>query len=378
VDLNLSEDEQLFVDAARAFLTRRCSPQVAREVEALPDGHDPARWEAITGMGWLGIALPESCGGSGGGLVELALLAEELGRAPCNIPLLVSTTLAALPLYWAGRHEQASALAGGRAIGTLALSEPGWRHAWQEPDLRGQAVGAGWVLTGSKVLVPYAAVCDLLLAAVHLEGRGLSLVVLDHPANLRLRRQQVIGADPLYEVHLDGAEVAADAVIASGAAATAILHQALTYSMVAAAAYAVGLMSAALDLSVRHASDRTQFGRPVGSFQAVAHRCVDIRTDRDAARLLVWQAAWLLDHERPATLEVAAAQAYVNDALRRVFVNAHQVHGAIGFTMEHDLQLYSRRAKACELAFGATDRHHQQVFTVMTEQPRRPLPARRD
>lgn len=367
MDLNVSDDQQLLVDAARGFLGRRCSPEVARAVEALPDGHDPALWDEIADLGWPGIALPEADGGSGAGLVELVLVAEEMGRTPCSTPLLSSTTLAALPLSWGGRHRQATALAQGRSIGTLALSEPGWVHEWQEPTLRGRTVGDGWVLAGTKVFVPYAAVADQLLVAAQLEGRGLALVVLEQPTGVRMRRQQVIGADPLYEIRFDDAEVASDAVLASGADAAAILERALTWATVATAGYAVGVIDAALDLAVRHVSDRMQFGRPVGSFQAVAHRCVDIRADLDAARLLVWQAAWHLDRARPAALEVAAAKAYVNQALRRVFVNAHQVHGAIGFTMEHDLQLYSRRGKACELSFGSADLHHERVFTVMSE-----------
>jgi alkylation response protein AidB-like acyl-CoA dehydrogenase len=119
---------------------------------------------------------------------------------------------------------------------------------------------------------------------------------------------------------------------------------------VASLAYAVGAAERALELSVEHAKTRVQFGRPIGSFQAVAHRCADMRSDLDAVRYLVYQAAWCLDARGSAELEVGAAKAYGNEALRRVFMHAHQVHGAIGFSIEHDLQLFTRRVKAIEVA----------------------------
>src|SRR5205823_4124168 len=121
----------------------------------------------------------------------------------------------------------------------------------------------------------------------------------------------------------------------------------------------------ALEMTVDHARTRVQFGRPIGSFQAVAHRCVDMRTDLDALRHLVWQAAWSLEPGRVAPLAVSAALAYGSEALRRIFMHAHQVHGAIGFSTEHDLHLFTRRAKAAELQWGSPARHHERVAQAM-------------
>jgi alkylation response protein AidB-like acyl-CoA dehydrogenase len=138
---------------------------------------------------------------------------------------------------------------------------------------------------------------------------------------------------------------------------------------VAGLAYAVGAAERALEMTVQHARDREPFGRPIGSFQAVAHRCVDMRTDVDACRYLAYQAAWRLDRGGDPDLEVGAAKSYGNEALRRVFTHAHQVHGAIGFSTEHDLHLFTRRAKAFELTYGSAALHRERMARAMGLEP---------
>jgi alkylation response protein AidB-like acyl-CoA dehydrogenase len=145
----------------------------------------------------------------------------------------------------------------------------------------------------------------------------------------------------------------------------AAVEPARLHAAVGALAYAVGAAERALELTVEHAKTRVQFGRPIGSFQAVAHRCADMRSEIDAVRYLVYQAAWSLASGRPSALEAGAAKAYGNEALRRVFMHAHQVHGAIGFSTEHDLQLFTRRAKAVELSWGGAASHRERVAQAM-------------
>jgi alkylation response protein AidB-like acyl-CoA dehydrogenase len=144
-----------------------------------------------------------------------------------------------------------------------------------------------------------------------------------------------------------------------------ILDDALNYATVISLAVALGCAQRALELSVEHAKNRVQFGRPIGAFQAIAHRCVDIRTDLDAIRMLCYQAAWALDNVGVATFEVSAAKAYANMAIRRIFTNAHQIHGAIGYSTEHDLPLYSSRGKTFELSFGSSALHQERVARAM-------------
>jgi alkylation response protein AidB-like acyl-CoA dehydrogenase len=148
-------------------------------------------------------------------------------------------------------------------------------------------------------------------------------------------------------------------------AATGVIDATLSFAAVGALAYALGAAERTLEMTVEHARTRVQFGRPIGSFQAVAHRCADMRCDVDALRYLVYQAAWCLDADGPSRLEVATAKAYGNEALRRIFMHAHQVHGAVGFSTEHDLHLFTRRAKATELSWGSTALHLERVAQAM-------------
>ena len=169
----------------------------------------------------------------------------------------------------------------------------------------------------------------------------------------------------MYEVRFADAEVPPDRVIGVPAATSAALASAAARGAIASLAYAVGAAERVLEMTADYARTRVQFGRPIGSFQAVAHRCVDMRSDIDAVRLLTYQAAWALGTGRPSALEVSAAKAYGNEALRRIFTNAHQVFGAIGFSTDHDLHLFTRRAKATELTWGGADQHLRRVAVEM-------------
>lgn len=376
MDLTLSDEQQALVDAAQRFLAERWPPTRVRAAEASGDGHDAEGWGQIAALGWPGLVLPEEVGGSGRGMVELALVCEQLGRAAVSCPLLTSTTLVALPLWWAApealRRRWLPALAEGAAVGALAHLEPDSPDdEWAAPVMA-LAGGSGkrWRLAGAKHLVPFATVADVLLVSARLEGRGTVLAAVEPGPGTTLSRQRTLGGDPCWRVDFD-VEIGEDDLLSAGpdgAGASdghGVLRRAIDHAVVAATAYAAGLAARALELSVAHACDRWQFGRPIGAFQAVAHRCAEMRAATDAVRLLALQAAWALDHGTAPVLEPAAAKAYAGQAVREVFVHAHQVHGAVGFSMEHDLQLFSRRAKAFELSWGGTARHLERVAQAM-------------
>jgi alkylation response protein AidB-like acyl-CoA dehydrogenase len=334
VDLTLSPDQEALAESAAAFVERSCPTERVRKIEASDDSFDADLWAAMAALDWMGLVLPESMGGVGQGMTELAVLCEELGRGPVPSPLVTSTTLAALPILWAGSQEQ--------------------RERWLPALARGAVVGSAAMVDGD-VLVPYASVASVVVVVTD-DGLGL---VESGPA-LSWRRHRSFAGDPLFAVTVGPGGIERLA----GEAEPDVVARARDHAAVAHLAYCVGCAETALALSVAHARDREQFGRPIGSFQAVAHRCVDMRTDIDACRVLAHQAAWALDRGDGA-LEVAAALAYASDALRRVFLNAHQVHGAIGFSTEHDLHLYTRRAKAFELSCGGASHHRERLAAAM-------------
>jgi alkylation response protein AidB-like acyl-CoA dehydrogenase len=294
------------------------------------------------------------------------MLLEEMGRALVPSPYLSTVVVVAPLLVALGDRRSVRAIAAGETVATLALAEPGWRDEWQEVSLAARREGETLCLSGWKTFVPWGPAADVVLIAARIEGAGVSLAALDPGApGLAWRRLATDGGEPLFEVALTDVPVGRDRLVGPPGAAGPALERTLLHAAVGSLAYATGAAERALELTVAHARTRVQFGRPIGAFQAVAHRCVDMRSDVDALRWLVYQAAWALAAGRPGDLEVAAAKAYGNEALRRIFMHAHQVHGAIGFSTEHDLPLFTRRAKAAELCWGSAAVHRERLARAM-------------
>jgi len=370
MDLTLDDDQRLLAESARQLFERAYPTSEARRAEARPERFSAALWAQAGELGWPGIALPEDVGGAGYGVLELVVLAEELGRAAVTLPLLTSYA-AALPLLGAGgtraRERWLGPLATGDVVGALALLEPDGRNERSAPTVQGAATDSGWSLSGTKLGVRFGARADVLVVSADLgDGRPSLLAVPTDAAGVDRRAHETFSPEPLAAVTFTDVVVAPDDVVGERGAAAVVIDRALDHLGVLDTAYAVGLGDAALALAVDHASNREQFGRPIGVNQAVSHQCVDMRVDIDAMRVLVHQAAWRLDRaagaEDPATTRaVALANAYARDVLPTVFTRAHQVHGAMGFTMEYDLQLFTRRAKSYELTGGGAAWHLEEV-----------------
>jgi alkylation response protein AidB-like acyl-CoA dehydrogenase len=373
VDLNLDDDQRLLADSARQLFERTYPTAEARKAEELPERFSRDLWAQACELGWPGIALPEDRGGAGYGLLELAILAEELGRAAVTLPLL-SSYAATLPLLWAGSDALQAhwlpPLAAGDSIAALALVEPGGGDERTPPDVVARAAGDGWLLSGTKVVVPSGCVADVFVVSVDLDGGGPTLVAVETAApNVEASLHDTFAPVPYAAVAFDDAVIVPEDVVGERGDATAIVERTLAHQTVVETAYAVGLCDAALALAVDHATNREQFGRPIGVNQAVSHQCVDIRVEVDAMRVLAHQAAWRLDQHdadpAAATRAVALANAYARDVIPGIFARAHQVHGAMGFTMEYDLQLFSRRAKGYELTGGGAAWHLEQVASSL-------------
>jgi alkylation response protein AidB-like acyl-CoA dehydrogenase len=366
VDLTLDDDQRLLAESARQLFERTYTTESARDAEAQPEGYSRDLWKQACELGWPGIALPEEYGGAGYGVLELTVLAEELGRGAATLPLL-SSYAATLPLLWAGAEPTwgrwLAPLAVGEATAALALVEPGGGHERTPPSIQAERAPDGWAISGTKIAVPFGRLVDLFVVSVDLGRGAASLVAVDANApGVDRRRHDAFAPEPFAAVTFTNVAVTRDDVISEHGK---MIERALAHQSVVDTAYAVGLAGGALALAVDHASNREQFGRPIGVNQAVSHQCVDMRVEIDAMRVLAQQAAWRLDRrgEDPegAARAVALANAYARDVLPGIFTRAHQVHGAIGFTMEYDLQLFTRRAKAYELTGGGAALHLEAV-----------------
>jgi alkylation response protein AidB-like acyl-CoA dehydrogenase len=381
MDLTLTSEQQLLVHAARRFLAGACPIDHVRAMERDSLGFSRDLLREMGRLGWLGVALPERWGGSGQTFLEAVLLLEQMGRVLLPSPYLETAVVAAPLILALGGEDQRRrwlpSLAAGESVAALALVEPGWRAENGAIGVSILSTTEGSRLRGMKTLVPFAADADLLLVAACMAERGAgragdagsagtAIVVVERGApGVRFTRRATLGGDPRYDVEFSDTPVAAETVLGGVAGTGAAIDAAGTRATVGSLAYMVGAAERALELTVEHAKTRVQFGRPIGTFQAVAHRCVDMRSDIDALRLLVYQAAWALGRRSPATLEVSAAKAYGNEALRRLFMHAHQVFGAVGFSTEHVLPLFTRRAKAAELQWGSAAAHRERIAAAM-------------
>jgi alkylation response protein AidB-like acyl-CoA dehydrogenase len=357
---DLTDEQQAIRSTAHDFLASRFKSERIREIAASADGFDESGWKEMAELGWAGLALPEEWGGQGLGIVELAVLFEEMGYALAPSPLLSNTTVG-LALAAAGSDEQKERylrpLAGGELRGAPALVDAG---ASAEPGMftmSAEAAGDGVVLNGEKTLVMDAASADLFLVATSDGCRHL--VERDAEGVTVIPEESIDPTRRLSSVRLDGVRVAAEATLPAAASAYfPVLHRAC----VAIAAESTGVAQRALEMSVEYAKDRQQFGRPIGAYQAVSHRCAQMLLETENSRSAVYGAAWAADAE-PESLSLAAsmAKAYASDAGWRVPDAAIQVHGGIGFTWEHDLHFFLKRGRANAAMFGGAKWHREQV-----------------
>jgi alkylation response protein AidB-like acyl-CoA dehydrogenase len=374
VYFDLTDEQQAIRSTARDFLAARYRSERVRELAQSEHGFERSDWEEMAELGWPGLALPEEWGGQGLGAVELAVLFEELGYALAPSPIF-SNTIAGLALALCGSDEQRERwlrpLAAGERRGTPALWDAGTPATPGGFAMEAQADGDGVVLYGEKVLVMDAASADFLLVATsdgrrHLVERGAEGVSVTAEPSIDLTRR-------LHSVRFDGVRVAAeDTLPAEGADYHAVFFR----LCVALAAESTGIAQRALEMAVSYAKDRKQFGRPIGSYQAVSHRCAQMLLETENSRSVVYGAAWAADAE-PESLPLAAsmAKAYSSDAGWRVPDASIQVHGGIGFTWEHDLHFFLKRGKANAAMFGDSRWHRDRVAEAVLARAAEPVPA---
>ncbi|MCH8184875.1 MAG: acyl-CoA dehydrogenase [Chloroflexi bacterium] len=364
MDLGLNEAQQMLKNSAREFLDAECPDALVREMELDERGYTPELWGKLAEQGWLGLIFPEGYGGVGLTFLDLSILLEEMGRAMLPGPFFSTVVLGGMAIMDAGSEEQKQEylprIAEGQIIVTLALTEPSARWDAAGVQLTATPSGDGYVLNGTKLFVPNAHISDYLVVAAR-TGTGaedVTLFIVPRETNgVTQTLLQTIASDRQSEIVFDDARLPGSAVLGKVNAGWATVARVLDWGAIGKCAEMSGGGQKVLDITVDYVKQRTQFGRPIGSFQAIQHHCANMATDVEGSRYITYQAAWRLSEGLPAKREVAMAKAWVSDAYRRVCALGHQSHGAIGFTKEHNMQLFSRRAKAAELAFGDGDYH---------------------
>jgi len=371
MDFAFTSDQQLLKSSARAFLDEHCTPAAVRLLWDDPRGESEAMWKEMAQLGWLGLALPEAHGGSALGMVETALLLEELGRASYAGPYL-PTVLVARAIELAGSDAQKSrwlpAVSAGGARASVALLDGELSWGPDAITTRAEKSGPGWTLSGTKPFVAWAHVADVILVPAR-APEGLTLFLVS-PGAAGVKPTPVTGMDLAtrwVNLALDGVPVGADAVLGAPGQGRPLLETVLRMGAVGAAAEMLGAARRCLDMAVEYAKVREQFGQPIGSFQAIRHKCAEMLLEVENSHAAVYYAAWALDAGADdAALAASVAKAYVGDASRKVCGEAIQVHGGIGFTWEYDLHLYFKRAKALEVQYGDAEYHRELIARHVT------------
>ena len=373
MDFELSVEQQALRDTVRRFLARQAPlrPYV-RSMFDDPRATTDEVWKGLADLGATGLLVPERHGGAGMTLLDMGVVLEELGRMVHPGPFVSSAVAAVSAVVAAGSAEDRAALlpglADGSTVGTLAVVEPGSRYDWRSPRTRASLTDGGWSVSGSKALVPDAVGADLLVLSARLDDGRLGLFAVDArtdgvavgptPTMDPTRAHGWLTLSGARARHLGG-EAAPDAAPA--------FSRLLDRVVVALVTDGLGAASAALELSVAYAKQRVQFGRPIGSFQAVQHLCADMLQLLELGRAGTYYALWAADAADPIEAHRAAtmAKAWASDSFARIGASAIQVHGGIGYTWEHDIHLFYKRLLTLQQAYGGTPDHLDELAELV-------------
>ncbi len=359
MDFTQNDNQRELAALVRTLLAERVSQERLREVEAGGDRFDPVLWADLAAAGVLSAALPESLGGAGLGLLEQCSVLTEIGRAVAPVPYLASVLLGAGAIAAFGSRDQQDQWAvpagRGEVLLTAALSEDGGDDP-RCPAAVAERTAAGWLLSGAKTAVAAGPRADLILVPAATAG-GVAVFLVD-PADdgVTVRPQQLVDGDSAGALELTGVLLGDDRVLggpqAGPAAGQAIARWLVSAATVGLCALQLGVTERALELTAEYASSRVQFGRPIGSFQAVAQRLADAYIDVEAIRLTMWQAAWRLAEGLACDTEIATAKFWAAEAGHRVAHTAVHVHGGVGIDTSYPLHRYFTAAKRCEFTLG--------------------------
>jgi alkylation response protein AidB-like acyl-CoA dehydrogenase len=374
VDFAFSEEQEMLRRSAREFLAKECSPKVVRRLMESEDGYDASLWKKIADLGWTALGIPEQYGGVGT-FLDLVVVLEEAGRALLPGPFFSTMGLAVPVLLEAGteaqKKEVLGAIAQGSARATLALTEPAGRWDADGVALKATQAGGGWRLDGVKTFVPDAHVADYIAVVARSRGEGeegLTLfLVKGRPNGMTVKPLETMDMTRRWcEVRFDGVQLDADAVMGAPDKAWPALKRALEWATSALCAEMVGGVQKVLETSTEYAKTRQQFGKPIGIYQAVSHKIADMLVLSESGRSATYYAAWAVEADAPdRSLAASMAKAYVSDAYRKVAGDGIQVHGGIGFTWEHDMHLYFKRAKSSEVTLGDATYHRELVAQAL-------------
>lgn len=374
MDFSLSDEQQALRGLAGQILGDRMTPARLKEVEAGPEWFDRETWAELAKANLLGVAVPEAHGGLGYGFLELCLVLQEQGRTVAPLPLLATLVMGVLPIARFGSLEQQArylpGVANGLVVLTAALTEIGAPP--ESPTMVAVRAGNVWRLDGTKICVPAAHLADVVLVSARTDD-GVAVFLVDPKADgVTLDRQDTLNLEPQFEMKLRGVTVEAADVLGNVAHGAAILDWLLARSTAALCAIAAGVSDAALRLTAHYSTERKQFDRAIGTFQAVGQRMADAYIDAHGIELTMLQAASHLDGDDSAPLDVASAKFWASEAGSRVVHAALHVHGGISIDLDYPIHRYFLWAKQIEFSLGSETEQLRRIGAILAAEPAPP------
>ena len=371
MEFSFTKEQKMIKDTAREFLKKECPSDLVREMEEDDKGFPGELWHKMAELGWLGLIFPVEYGGSGGSFLDLIILFEEMGRYLAPAPFVPTVILGGLSILSAGSEAQKQKflpkIAKGDLILTMALIEPELDYNPAGINTQLSSDETNLVINGTKVFVPYAHVADYLICATrsghsaHKEDGITLLLVEGNKPGVEYTVLETTASKKQCEVVFNRVQVPEENVVGEYNEGWNTLREVLEQAVIAECALMIGGAERVLEMTVDHAKKRVQFDRPIGSFQVIQHKCADMLIDLDGAKFATYEAAWRHAQGLKCSLEASIAKAWVNQAYKRICASGHQIHGGTGVIKDHDMHLYSRRAKVSEFLWGDTSFHREKI-----------------
>ncbi len=378
MDISLNKTQRDIAKEARRFLKKECPMEFVKEMCEDEKGFTEDIWKKMTDMDWMAMRIPESYGGMGMDLMDLNMVLEEMGRAVFPGPFFSTILLAAEAIMASGSDAQKDrylpGIADGILRGTLALNEPDGGADTGYIQMAARAEGDDFVLTGTKISVPDAHVADVLICAARTEAgddpnKGITLFLVDpsEPGVSVSLLPTMDGTRKLCVVEFKGVRLGKESILGKSHRGWGTLKQVLQRAQIGLSAECVGGAERVMEIATDYAKIRIQFNQPIGTFQAVKHRCAQMYLEAESARSLLYWGAWAQDHgdEKEAAIAASAAKSYCSETFTHNASSAIQILGGTGFTLESEVHFYLKRAKGNEMALGDPAFHREQVMGLL-------------
>ena len=376
MDFGLSEEQRMLKTSARDFLDKECPKRLVRQMIDDEKGYSPELWKKMADLGWQGLNIPETLGGVGSSFLDLAVLLEEMGRALVPGPFLSTVVHCARPIALFGSDAQKQrflpGIAGGDTIMTLAFTESDGGLEASDISTVASRTGQGYKISGKKLFVSDAHVAQYLLCVARTSpasasADGITLFLVDAAApGISVDVLKTMTGEKLCEVSFRDVTVPEDMVLGEVDHGWRIMQRILAEAQVAESAWMTGGARWVLETSIQYACTRVQFGVPIGSFQAIQHKCANMSLEVEGATSAVYYAAWAAtEDDSQLPMAASVAKAWCSETYKHAAIEGVQIHGGIGYTWDHDMHLYLKRAKSSEVAFGDAGYHRERVARLL-------------